>query len=218
MAQEKKLLRTLSGIDQKIGQWRALQQEAEGFETLSSSMSRRDRGVRRADRAVDESLQTLEAVRRKHSSRLRRLSDVYEHILREIFGPEANGKVRADGHGLQPVPDSRLAPAGAALSVMTTVLAFDVSCLAASLSGIGEHPRLLLHDSPREGDMEGPLFRRLFEIVFELESLFNNPEDVSFQYIVTTTSKPPTHLAKRPYVVETLDATTDDGLLMRQRF
>ena len=217
-AEEERLAKELSGIDQDIGRWRALDKEATKFETLASKVRQRNSSLKRADRKIENSRETLDEARKKHYRKLRRLSDVYEHILKEIFGPEARGKVRADGNGLQPVPDPRLAPTGAALSVMTTVLAFDVSSLAASVSGIGQHPRLLLHDSPREGDMEGPLFRRLFEIVFELESLFADTDDISFQYIVTTTSNPPTRLAKKPYVIETLDATNDAGRLMRKRF
>lgn len=216
--QEKKLARILSGIDQKIGQWKAWNIEANKFETMGANARTRNRALKRADRSIDASLEVLEEARKKHARKIRRFSDVYEHILKEIFGPEASGKINVDGHGLQPVPHPRLAPTGAALSVMTTVLAFDVCALAASIAGIGHHPRFLLHDSPREGDMEGPLFRRLFEIVFELESMFDDPEDISFQYIVTTTSNPPKNLSKRPYVVEILDATTDDDRLMRKRF
>ena len=103
------------------------------------------------------------------------------------------------------------------MSVMTTVLAFDIACVPASAYGVGHHPRFLMHDSPREGDMEGPLFRRLFEIVHDLEKQFTNAADVSFQYIVTTTSEPPRALSNPhgPYVVLTLDATDDDGRLRR---
>lgn len=71
-------------------------------------------------------------------------------------------------------------------------------------------------NSPREDIIEG----RLFEIVHELESQFTDAENVSFQYIVTTTSEPPNDLAnhKGPYVIHILDATSEDGRLMRRRF
>ncbi len=219
-AENKRLAEETAGIDQLIGQWQGIQKEATGFQTLTSSASRNTKNLKKADSAYDESLKTLDELRQKGRRKLTRLSEVYEQVLQEIFGPDASGKLQLDGNGLQPAPDKRLAPAGAALSVMTTVLAFDVSCLAASVSGIGHHPRFLMHDSPREGDMEGPLFRRLFEIVHELETQFTDTEDVSFQYIVTTTSEPPKDLAnpKGPCVVETLDATSDDRRLMRRRF
>jgi hypothetical protein len=89
-----------------------------------------------------------------------------------------------------------------------------------SFDSIKESPEFMMQESPREGDMEGPLFRRLFEIVHELETQFSNANHVSFQYIVTTTSEPPVHLANPdgPYVVETLDATSENGRLLRRRF
>ncbi len=104
--------------------------------------------------------------------------------------------------------------------VMTTVRAFDVSCLAFNVFGLRHYFQFRMYDSPREGDMEGPLFRRQFQIVHELETQFTDTEDVSFQYIVTTTSEPPKDLAnpKGPYVVESLDATSEDGRLMKRRF
>ncbi|PQO38864.1 hypothetical protein C5Y96_03050 [Blastopirellula marina] len=218
--EEKRLAKELSSINQKIGQWKGVAKEALRLDALAKSVSQAAKKLKKADSDVENSLKTLEELRRKYHRKLRKFSSVYDQVLKEIFGPTATGDIQVDGNGLHPAPDKRLAPAGAAMSVMTTVLAFDVSCLAASVYGIGHHPRLLLHDSPREGDMEGPLFGRLFEIVEELESKFDSSHNVSFQYIVTTTSEPPRHLAssKGPYVVETLDATTDDGLLMRKRF
>ena len=187
---------------------------------MVSAAARTTKAAKQADDDVDASLQTLDEARKPDRLKLNRLSDVYEQTLQEIFGPDASGKIHVDGNGLQPMPDRKLAPAGAALSVMTSVLAFDASCLAASVYGLGQHPRFLMHDSPREGDMEGPLFRRLFEIVHELETQFSDPNHVSFQYIVTTTSEPPSHLANPdgPYVVETLDATSENGRLLRTRF
>jgi hypothetical protein len=102
---------------------------------------------------------------------------------------------------------------------MTTVLGFDISSVAASVAGIGHHPRVLLHDSPREGDMEEPLFHRLFQIARNLELLFGEREP-SFQYIVTTTTPPPPELADEtgPFVRITLDARTDAGHLLGASF
>lgn len=218
--EERRLAEELSGIDQLIGKWKACETDAATFQSLVTAAARTTNAAKQADDEIGTSLQTLDEARKPTRRKLNRISEVYEQILREIFGPDASGRIQVDGNGLQPMPDRKLAPAGAALSVMTSVLAFDVSCLAASVYGLGQHPRFLMHDSPREGDMEGPLFRRLFEIVHELETQFSDANHVSFQYIVTTTSEPPAHLANPdgPYVVETLDATSENGRLLRRRF
>jgi hypothetical protein len=103
---------------------------------------------------------------------------------------------------------------------MTTVLAFDISCVAASIAGVGRHPRFVMHDSPREGEMQPPLFRRLFEVVVDLEARFTNADEMSFQYIITTATELPSDLTddNLDYVRETLDALSDDGLLLKRRF
>lgn len=218
--EEQRLADELSAIDQSIGKWKGFETDAKSFQALVNTAARTMKTIKRVDDDIDASLQTQDDIRKKDRRKLNRLSDVYAQILQEIFGPNATGRIQVDGNGLQPVPDKKLAPAGAALSVMTTVLAFDVTSLAASVYGLGQHPRFLMHDSPREGDMEGPLFRRLFEIVHELETQFTDVRNVSFQYIVTTTSEPPESLASPdgPYVVETLSATSEDGRLMRRMF
>lgn len=210
----------ISGIDKNIGRWKGFEGDAQRYQAIVKSRARSTKSYAKSDGAVESSSKLQEEVRNKHRKDVARASDVYQQLLQEIFGQDAIGRIQVDGNGLQPMPDKKLAPAGAALSVMTTVLAFDIVCLAASIRAIGHHPRFLMHDSPREGDMEGPLFLRLFEIVYELESEFDSPDQVSFQYIVTTTTPPPPHLADEDgeFVRLTLDARNPSDHLLRTRF
>lgn len=210
----------VSGIDENIGRWKGSKEDANTFQKVVTSVAQTMKAIGRAEGSVRASLQVQESVRSKYRKEIEKLTHVYQDTLQRIFGEKADGQIQVDGNGLQPVPDKRLAPTGAALSVMTTVLAFDIACVAASIVGMGQHPRFLMHDSPREGDMEGPLFRRLFEIVAELENEFTETDSVSFQYIVTTTTTPPTELGSEdgPFVRETLDARNEKGLLLKKRF
>lgn len=81
----------------------------------------------------------------------------------------------------------------------------------------GRHlPGLVLHDSPREADIENALYHRLFDLAGHLENIFDGAAP-SFQYIVTTTTPPPDELDRDPYVRLRLDARQDDGLLLRRR-
>lgn len=207
------------GIDREIGRWQSYRDDALSFRDATVRLHDSDEAIESLDRKIVESNQNQDSVRQQLKSQRERLSDSYRYVLRDFFGSEAKGEIIIDGRGLHPSPDSRLAPNGAALSVMTSVLAFDISCVVASIIGIGNHPRLLIHDSPREGDMEEPLFHRLFEVAVHLESLFLDREP-SFQYIVTTTSAPPPVLAGEdgPYVRLTLDARTPEGRLLRRMF
>jgi len=172
-----------------------------------------------ADGEIDSSLKTPDVVRSRQRSKIDSVSEVYEQILQRVFGADAKGRIQVDGNGLLPVPDKSLAPDGAAISVMASVLVFDITCVAASITGVGYHPRFLMHDSPREGDMEGPLFSKLFKIVYELESLFAEGKP-SFQYIATTTTPPPQQFADEdgPFVCLTLDARIDNEKLLRAAY
>lgn len=208
-----------SGIDQNIGLWKGYRADAARYRRAWKAIRRSDDSIEGLDRRIDESDETQKVVRRGHRNRLKSLSDSYVHILKQVFGDVAAGKITVDGNGLHPIPDSRLAPNGAALSIMTTVLAFDVASMAASVAGNGYHPRLLIHDSPREGDMEEQLFHKLFQVVRDLETVFGDKEP-SFQYIVTTTTPPPAELAEEagPFVRLTLDARNDHDRLLRAAF
>ena len=208
----------LSGIDQSVGRWKAFEDDAKAFQDLSDAYATTTRILTRADSEIEKSLHVQENLRAKKLQQISVFSFEYEQLLKKIFGEQASGTVKIDANGLHPNPDNHLAPTGAVLSAMMTVMAFDIASLSTSIKGIGHHPRFIMHDSPREGNMDSPLFTRLFEIVQLLEKEFEYPEDVSFQYIVTTTASPPKHLATKPFVAETLDAKSDKGLLLKQRF
>jgi hypothetical protein len=97
------------------------------------------------------------------------------------------------------------------------VIGYDIPCLIAGIFGLGKHPRLLIHDSSREADLEPQIYHRLFRLAVEIEGWF--PRDqVPFQYIITTTTPPPEELSSDPNVRQTLHGRSDEGLLFRARF
>jgi hypothetical protein len=132
-------------------------------------------------------------------------------------GRDAGGTVRLDARGLHPVPSTSVAANGAAMSTLATVLGLDLACLAATTGGVGHLPGFLLHDSPKEADLEAVLYERIFTLALELERAYQDKAP-AFQYIVTTTTPPPGEAAREPYVRLTLDARSDDDVLLRRRF
>lgn len=218
-AERDRLSSETAGIDRDIGRWQSYKKDAESYQAARKALNDSTTDIESLDRKIEVSNQAQDDVRQALQVRLNRLSACYDQRLKNVFGEQAGGRITVDGKGLHPIPDNRLAPNGAALSIMTTVLAFDISSVAASLAGIGHHPRFLLHDSPREGDMEEPLFHSLFHEVRSLESLFVEHEP-SFQYIITTTTSPPPELADEagPFVRLTLDARSEAGHLLGATF
>lgn len=90
-------------------------------------------------------------------------------------------------------------------------IAYDFTALVAAFNGIGHHPGFLLHDSPRESDLEPSLYHPIFELIADLEK--QAPE--SFQYIVTTTEHPPTALRSDDFVRARLSSATSEERLYR---
>jgi hypothetical protein len=57
------------------------------------------------------------------------------------------------------------------------------------IKSLERHPRFLIHDSPREGEVITTFFRRIFQAAIWMQSLTNT--EPTFQYIVTTADAPP---------------------------
>ncbi|MHA7599860.1 hypothetical protein ACX12L_07945 [Alicycliphilus sp. T452] len=100
-----------------------------------------------------------------------------------------------DGNGLKlgvQFGGERSSPAIESLKI----IAFDLAVMCMSIEGETQLPAFLLHDSPREADLGLSLYHRLFNMVVALEGQEHSP----FQYIVTTTTQPPTAFQKAPWL------------------
>lgn len=210
----------LADIDQSIGRWNVYAEDSEAYADTRAKLDKAERDITGLDSRIDQSYEDQKRVREKLLPRLASVSARYDAILKVVFGKSASGKITIDGNGLHPEPANTLSPTGAAMAIMTTVLGFDLSMLASSIEGTGHHPRFLLHDSPREGDMEEQLFHQLFEVAIQLESVFRSGIPPSFQYILTTTTAcPPELLESHPDIIrDTFDARAPNDRLMRMAF
>lgn len=73
---------------------------------------------------------------------------------------------------------------------MALVLA-DITAMMCSCQGIGHHPGFLLHDSPREADLDRHIYNRYLYTMWTLTEESGGISEAPFQYIVTTTTSPP---------------------------
>ena len=92
-------------------------------------------------------------------------------------------------------------------------IAFDLAALLMSLEGHSMLPAFLVHDSPREADLGEAIYHRLFRFVRSLEPLGEEPP---FQYIITTTSRPPDDLCQMPFLVAELQGSKAEERLLRR--
>jgi hypothetical protein len=204
-------------LRQRIGKYDDIVLRARHFGIHLAQLRQLEAAKQANQTAIEASLDEQRDARVRLDRRRTDLARYFDWTLKKLLGPDAGGSIEIDAKGIHPRPIRDLAPSGAAMATSSTVLGFDLACLIASISGLGQFPRLLLHDSPREADMERPMYYRLFHLLAELERLFADREP-SFQYIVTTTTPPPAEFANEPFVRLTLDARNDDGLLFRTRF
>ncbi len=79
-----------------------------------------------------------------------------------------------------------------AINVLKTILADISSVLYASITDGTAFPRFLIHDSPREADLQRSHYDAIFSIFPLIQTLFDKAGGTPFQYIVTTTTTPMT--------------------------
>jgi hypothetical protein len=206
----------IDGTLRQIGRWQLLTEEINDYAAARRRRDEAETRIAQLDREIRESRDQQEAARDTQSARRRQLSDHFDWTLKRLVGPEAGGAVGLDARGLYPEPDNTIAANGAALATLATVLGLDLACLTASVCGLGHLPRIFIHDSPKEADLETVLYERIFLLALELERTFLQRLP-SFQYIVTTTTPPPVEVAGE-HTRLILDARDGSGLLLKARF
>ncbi|MBF6571148.1 MAG: chromosome segregation protein SMC [Candidatus Binataceae bacterium] len=141
-----------------------------------------------------------------------RLSRTFDAIIRVLVGSTARGAVTLDGKGLHLTVDMGGDRSTTAIESLK-IVAFDLAVMCVSIEGKAHVPAFLIHDSPREADLGLSIYHQLFEFVHGLEDVGRQP---LFQYIITTTTRPPDNLTKKPWLRETLRGAPAEERLMRQ--
>lgn len=154
----------------------------------------------------------LGAFRDKQAQVFARLSEKFDPIVRRLVGPDATGRVTLSGNGLEPHVNMGGDRTTAAIKSLK-VLAFDLAVLCLSIEGATRVPAFLVHDSPREADLGLSIYHRLFRLTTEIEAFGDAPQ---FQYIVTTTTRPPEDLATEPWLRLTLRGSPGTERLLQR--
>lgn len=140
----------------------------------------------------------LDAGRGRARAAIRTLEERYQGIIASWLPAGVAGAVKLDGNGLK--VDAEFSGRGevstAALDSLK-IVAFDLAALHMAVEEKADLPAFLIHDSPREADLDGQLYAGLFELVHQWEQAAVTP---CFQYIVTTTTAPPPELQDDSHV------------------
>jgi len=140
----------------------------------------------------------LDAGRSRARAAIRTLEEKYQGIMAAWLPDGVAGTVKLDGNGLK--VDAEFSGRGevstAALDSLK-IVAFDLAAMHMAVEERADLPAFLVHDSPREADLDGQLYAGLFELVHQWEEAAGTP---CFQYIITTTTAPPPELQDDKYV------------------
>jgi len=182
----------------------------EESETLAASLETLDKKLR-----TSQDRQTT--LREQNHAALSAFSETFDRISRAMLGDDIKGSIRFKGRQIQPSFVHGIELTSAALETMK-ILCFDLAAMIAGVEGRGKHPRFLLHDGPREADMDAGLYQRIFILSQELEAAFGKGQP-NFQYILTTTEPPPESVRNGPGLLNpVLSAISPDQKFLGEDF
>jgi hypothetical protein len=175
-----------TNIERANGVFRLLQQAAKTEKSLEAHLQ----AMKRLEEGIERKKKEAAALRSDMDAKRLAFGSVFADIMRAVMGDSIETEVSIDANGINPHAKRKGELSGAALDTIKT-LAFDLAAVVSSIEGVGSHPRFLIHDGPREGDMARIIYERFFVYAAGIEKAFSRPEESSFQYIITTTTNPP---------------------------
>lgn len=210
-----KLLLAEKARDAKTDAWyqaRRCIDDTNGLDELLIAVERTQSSADELFARIEKKREQVGAHRDAQAEVFGRLSRTFDAIIRELVGPTARGAVSLDGKGLHLTVDMGGDCSTIAIESLK-IVAFDLAVMCVSIEGKTHVPAFLIHDSPREADLGLSIYHQLFEFVHGLEEVGRQP---LFQYIITTTTRPPDNLTKKPWLRETLHGAPAEERLMRQ--
>lgn len=199
--------------DARSSAWETATRLKEGVERFAELFAEReelDKQLRRLEDQLTKERGRLASFRDKQGLTFGRISQKFSAIIGRAVNETAKGAVTLSGDRLHITVDVDGDRRTAAIESLK-VLAFDLACLCLSIEGATRVPALLIHDSPREADLGLSIYDELFRLVRELEAL---TEVAVFQYIVTTTTRPPNDLRRDPWLRLVLRGAPGSARLM----
>lgn len=185
--------------------------DADRWDELLITQERAQLNADELSHKIDAKREQVGAYRDAQADVFRRLSQAFDMVIRELVGPTAQGKVVLDGKGLHLTVEMGGDRSTTAIESLK-VIAFDLAVVCMSIEGSTHTPAFLVHDSPREADLGLSVYHELFHFMRKLEQIDNQP---LFQYIITTTTRPPDELSMEPWLRETLRGAPAEERLLR---
>lgn len=166
---------------------------------------------------IETLIKNLSQLLTEHDSNRKLLAKIFSGAVRSVLQSGTyDGLVRFNDRELAFMITHGAAMTGEAVETLSVLLA-DIACLIfTSASATSHFPGFLLHDSPREADLGGRIYRSFIRLIASLQKSLGGADNCPFQYVLTTTSDPPKELQTEDFLKMPLDAATPDGLLLKR--
>jgi len=173
-----------------------LTEDVEEYESLQAEYDRAILALRKLESGLEKARDTIASYRESSSANVVSLSNWFDVVIRELVPGDVRGSAKLDGNGLKLDLELGGNRSTAAIDSLK-VIAFDLATLVMSMERSLCMPGILVHDSPREADLSQTVYERLFAFAAKLESCGSAP---LFQYVLTTTTAPPEHFRREPWM------------------
>lgn len=192
-------LRVIPKITDELLKWHRVEQGEEPNQELTTLLSDEKDKVDEGERLKTE----LTALLTKQNERIKQFQARFHSIVQQAINTTFKGVVSVAKEELTFRISRERSLAGEAYETLSVLLA-DLAILIESSSESVCHPGLLIHDSPREADLNVRLYERMLEAAFSL--MTDDEGNTPYQYIVTTTTQPSEALRLADVTKETLSS------------
>lgn len=206
----------LTVADREVGEARELVREIHWFDRKMGDRDEEARRLKDIEAKIDGRRDSIKLERESVASTIGDLETVFQQLVASLMPKGCDGKIRLDGNGLH---TEILMDRGVGLSTAAVesfkIVAFDLAAIILSVNGKARMPSLLMHDSPREADLDAEIYSNLFDFVLDLEGKATPPP---FQYIITTTTAPSQRARKHDAMRLELSSTPAEARLFTLDF
>ena len=202
------LLRVIPLVTDDLMKWHRVERGEEPNQELTSLRTEESQKVEEVGRLRQELSELLAA----QNDRVQQFQRRFHRIVRRAINAAFKGVVAVEKEEVTFRISRERSLAGEAYETLAVLLA-DLAILTESSSGAVCHPGLLIHDSPREADLNVKLYERVLDTALSL--MPDEHGNLPYQYIVTTTTPPSSSLLQ--HAATALELSSGDGSLFKQQ-
>ena len=179
----KELLKQLPLATAELLKWHKIVSGEEAFHALTSLEADEKKNLGEAERLKTQ----LSDLLVKQNARAKQFEKRFHTLIQKTINHRFKGTVVVENEEIVFRINRERSLSGEAYETLAVLLA-DLAILLESSMDAVCHPGLLIHDSPREADLNAKLYERMLDTAFSLMS--DQKGNLPYQYIVTTTTQP----------------------------